>query len=100
MLVFVTQANCIHCLKMQRTTLPDPRVAAAISAGYVPLALDGAAASPLLRDLRVQMYPSTFVISPSAIILERWEGFVPPDKLSQRLTTLGRSRTLATYARQ
>jgi len=39
----------------------------------------------LLKDLRVTSYPSTFVISPEAVILDRIDGFVPPDAFASRL---------------
>jgi hypothetical protein len=51
--------------------------------------LDGNGTAQLLKDLRVTAYPSTFVISPQAVILDRIDGYLPPEALSQRLNSLG-----------
>lgn len=96
LLVFVTRADCLHCAKMRQGTFADPRVSAGLASDYIPLVLDGAKATPLLNDLRVQVFPSTFIISPRAIILARWEGYLPPKTLSDRLTAVSRARLLAT----
>lgn len=99
LLVFVTRSDCLHCAKMRRGTLADWQVSSAIASGFVPLVLDGGRSSPLLNDLRVQNYPSTFVISPSAIILARWEGYLAPKALSERLSAVSGSRLVATHSR-
>jgi hypothetical protein len=89
LLVFVTREDCAYCVKMKDRTFSHATVAEAINRGYVPLVLDGGVPTPLLRELRVSMYPATFVISPQAVILARIDGFVPPEALASRLQ-LGR----------
>jgi thioredoxin-related protein len=85
LLVFVTKDHCFYCVQMKQRTYSDAYVAGTISGSFVPLVLDGAGNSPLLKDLRVTSYPSTFVISPEAVILDRIDGFVPPDAFASRL---------------
>lgn len=85
LLVFVTRDDCAYCVKMKDRTFSHATVAEAINRGYVPLVLDGGVPSPLLRELKVSMYPATFVISPQAVILARIDGFVPPEALASRL---------------
>lgn len=85
LLVFVTRDDCAYCVKMKDRTFRHATVAEAINRGYVPLVLDGGVPTPLLRELRVSMYPATFVISPQAVILARIDGFVPPEALASRL---------------
>jgi hypothetical protein len=73
---------------MKEGTYNDVAVAGAINQSFVPLILNGGTKSQLLRDLRVSAYPSTFVISPQAVILDRIDGYVPPEKLASRLNSL------------
>jgi uncharacterized protein YyaL (SSP411 family) len=88
MLVYVTHRNCVFCVKMKQKTWTDDRVARAIREGYVPLTVDGTVPSPLMKDLAVSGYPTTFVISPQAVILERFTGYVAPEALATRLALL------------
>ena len=84
---------------MKRGTWSDARIARAIRQGYVPLALDGTHSSALLKELNVAAYPTTFVISPKAIVLERINGYVAPEALAARLTTLESNKIQATSHR-
>ena len=88
MLVYVTRDHCVFCVKMKQQTWTDDRVALAIRDGYVPLFVDGTVPSPLMKDLAVSGYPTTFVISPQAVILERFNGYVAPEALATRLILL------------
>jgi protein disulfide-isomerase len=88
LLVFVTRDHCVYCTQMKDLTYAHPAVAGAINRSFVPLLLDAAAASPLLSQLRVSVYPSTFVISAQAVILDRIDGYVPPAILAGRLNLL------------
>jgi thioredoxin-related protein len=88
LLVFVTRESCLYCVQMKEGTYNDVAVAGAVNRSFVPLVIDGGGKSQLLRDLRVSAYPSTFVISPQAVILDRIDGYVPPEKLANRLNSL------------
>lgn len=85
LVVYVTHDHCVFCEKMQQQTWRDDRVARAIREGFVPLAVDGSQPSALTKELAVTAYPATFVISPQAVVLERINGYVPPEKLAARL---------------
>ncbi len=87
LLIFVTRDNCYHCTQMKDRTYRNPAVAGAINRSYVPLVLDGGSNSPLLKELNVTAYPSTFVVSPQAVILDRIVGFIAPEALSGRLNS-------------
>jgi len=89
LLVFVTRENCAYCAQMKDRTYGNAAVAGAINRSFVPLVLDGGTRSPLLKELHVNVYPSTFVISPQAIVLARVDGYVPPEAMAQRLNSLG-----------
>jgi len=99
MLVFVTHSQCLYCTKMKLNTWSSPTLAGAIDRSYVPLTLDGGQPTPLLKDLAVVSYPTTFVISPQAVVLDRVEGFIAPEALSARLAALRRGPSPTGVAR-
>ncbi len=88
LLVFVTRDQCYYCDKMKDGTLANPAVVASLQASFVPLILDGRRQSPLLKELNVRGYPSTFVISPDAVVLDRIDGYVTPEVLATRLKAI------------
>ena len=88
LLVFVTRDHCYYCAKMKDGTYASPAVARSVQAAFVPLMLDGAEQTPLLRELNVKGYPSTFIISPQAVVLDRIDGYVSPEVLASRLMAL------------
>lgn len=88
LLVFVTRDQCYYCDKMKDGTFATPAVAHSIHAAFVPLLIDGRTDSPLLKELNVKGYPSTFVISPQAVVLDRIDGYVTPDVLATRLKAI------------
>jgi hypothetical protein len=88
LLVFVTRDQCYYCDKMKAGTLVSPLVVASLNAAFVPLILDGRRQSPLLKELNVKGYPSTFVISPDAVVLDRIDGYVTPEVLATRLKAI------------
>ena len=90
LLVFVTHDHCRHCVRMKQWTLADSIVTGTIHRAYVPLEMNGGGDSPLLKELAVSVYPATFIISPNAVVLDRIEGYIPPDKLAGRLAAIER----------
>jgi thioredoxin-related protein len=88
LLVFVTRDHCYYCDKMKDGTFAAPTVAHNVHASFVPLMLDGRSNSPLLKELNVKGYPSTFVISPQAVVLDRIDGYVTPEVLAWRLKAI------------
>jgi thiol:disulfide interchange protein len=86
LLVFVTRTDCLPCARMKTKTYTDPKVAGAINSGFVALTINSAQPCPLLNDLAVNAVPATFVISPNAVILQRFDGYLSPEDLSARLS--------------
>ena len=86
LLVFVSSKGCAPCQRMKTGTFADPKVARQISDAFVPVIVDGASRSPLLKDLNVKGYPATFIISPDAVVLDRIDGYVAPKQLAKRLS--------------
>ncbi len=59
-----------------------------INRSFVPLLVDGRDRSPLVRELKVQYYPCTFIISPQAVILARFDGYVSPEQFADHMASL------------
>lgn len=88
LVIYVTHQNCVFCEKMKQETWRDARVAHAVREGFVPLFIDATTPSMLTKELAVNAYPATFVISPQAVVLERINGYVPPERLAARLASM------------
>ncbi len=88
LLLFVTCENCRFCDKMKEGTYARADVAELINHSFVPLVVDGRDPSPLVRELKVKYYPCTFIISPQAVILARFDGYVSPEQFARRMTSL------------
>jgi protein disulfide-isomerase len=86
LLVFVTRDACLPCAKMKASTYADSTVAAAINDRFVALSIDADRAPQLLKDLAVNAYPVTFVISPQAVILQRMDGYISPGQMAAKLS--------------
>jgi thioredoxin-related protein len=99
LLVFVTRQSCLYCVQMKERTYGDVNVALAIKRSFVPLVLDGGGGSQLLKDLRVTAFPSTFVISPQAVIIDRIDGYVAAETLTGRLNRLRPAVPVANVAK-
>ncbi len=93
LLVVVTREQCGPCRKLKQGAEGDPVLAATINSGYVPLELNGASDLPLVKELKVTSYPTIFVISPQAVVLERITGYVDPKQFAQRLASAKMNET-------
>jgi hypothetical protein len=88
MIVFVTRTGCLPCARMKTITFVDRQVTGLINDRYVAVTVDGGQPTPFLHDLQVHAVPATFIISPKAVILDRMEGFLSPQALASKLTTM------------
>jgi uncharacterized protein YyaL (SSP411 family) len=86
LLLFITRSNCRFCTKMKSETLVDSAVAAQINADFVPLAIDPKTDPELIKELKITAFPTTLIISPDAVTLDRIKGYLPPREFQKRLT--------------
>ena len=100
LLVFVTRGNCYYCTQMKDRTYSNAQVAATINQSFVPLVLDGSVNSQLLQELHVTVFPSTFVISPQAVVMQRIDGYVPPEAMALRLNSVRPQMPLVRFAKE
>lgn len=96
LVLFITRSKCRFCMKMKSVTFADAEVTAQINSSFVPLAIDPKTDAALIKELKIASYPTTLIISPEAVTLERIKGYLPPEKFLERLA---RSSTPATALR-
>lgn len=86
MLLFVTKSSCKYCIKMKRNTYADADVASQINEAFVPVMIDSDVANRVLKNIKIHAYPTTLLISPEAVLLDKIKGYVSPQKLARRLS--------------
>jgi thioredoxin-related protein len=85
MLVFVMTNGCPYCQKMMESTYQNSGVAADFSQTFVLTVVNGSEQRALARRFGVRIYPTTLLIDANNRTIDRIEGYVPADKLRQRL---------------
>jgi thioredoxin-like negative regulator of GroEL len=94
MLVFLTMDGCPYCHKMMQTTYEQAGVASEAAETFVLALINGSKQKALAKQFGVRIYPTTYLVDSDNRLVDRIEGFVPPDQLRERLATA--SRRLAT----
>jgi thioredoxin-related protein len=77
--------DCVHCRRMEASTLRDPGVTGLLGSGYVPLKVDGRRDAGLVKALKVQVYPTTVLAGPDGTIHAVVQGYVAADPLREHL---------------
>lgn len=85
LLVFVTRDHCSFCTKMKNSTYVDQHVVQQVGDGFVPLVIDAADEERFVRDLKVVAFPTTIVIAPNKMVVERIKGHVAAPEFQDRL---------------
>ena len=85
LVLFITRSKCRFCMKMKSVTFADPEVSEQINSSFVPLAIDPKTDAALIKELKIASFPTTLIISPDAVTLERIKGYLPPQEFLDRL---------------
>ena len=93
LILFVKSDGCHYCHKMLRTTYNDRDVLDDIQRGFVAVKVDAAAHPALVKELKVRAYPTTFIISSDAVVLDAITGYAEPAKLRAHLSNAYRVET-------
>jgi thioredoxin-related protein len=88
LLIYVKSDNCLYCDKMERDSYADPQVTQLIAEAYVPASLHASRQPELARKMGVQAFPTTVVIDSNGQLVDAVQGYVPPGKLAEWLSTL------------
>jgi len=99
MLLFITTQNCLYCRKMEHDTFASQKVVWGIQQSCVPVAVAAEKNEALVKKLRVNLYPTTVIISPSRGVVDYIVGYVGPDEFSRRLAAATERSNTAAAAR-
>jgi len=66
---------CHYCHKLERETLSDKRLVAAIERDFIPVHLDFERDAKVAKILEVERLPCTVILSPQADLLQKTEGY-------------------------
>lgn len=75
MLIVFGASWCHFCHKLERETLGDKRLVAAIERDFIPVHLDFDRDAKVAKILEVERLPCTVILSPDADLLQKAEGF-------------------------
>jgi len=76
---------CGPCKKMEKTTLANPQLAKYINSAFVSVHLDIDKEEKIAKILEVTNIPCTIILSPSADLLGRFEGYQKPSTMYEKL---------------
>jgi protein disulfide-isomerase len=85
-LLYVTSPDCHYCSKMQSMTFSDSQVVTDLQQRFVAARMHLAAESELGKQLMINIYPTTIIISPQGKILDYVRGYMDPVSLQQRMS--------------
>lgn len=78
LLILFSASWCQPCKKLERETLSNERVAAAIEREFIPVHLDIETDARVAKILEVELVPCTVVLSPEADLLQKSTGYTDP----------------------
>ncbi len=76
---------CTYCHKLERETLGDKRITAAVERDFIPVHLDFDRDAKVAKILEVERLPCTVILSPQADLLLKHEGYVEYKEYQQAL---------------
>src|SRR5262249_37842508 len=74
-LVKVTATWCGPCRQMHQLTFTDERIRRRLRRDFVLLELDADEQAELVKDFRVEAYPTTLIVSPELKVVKRLPGY-------------------------
>ncbi len=92
MLVFGAEW-CGFCKKLEKTTLSNVQLAKYINTTFVSVHIDVDEQEQVAQILEVKSLPCTIILSPDADLLGRFEGFMQPAPMYQKLASAKKLHT-------
>ena len=80
---------------MKRTSFLDDQVTKQIGQSYIAAQVNAANYRQYIRDLGVQLFPATVIISPDNKIIDRISGYLNAQALNRRLLSASQRARIA-----
>ena len=80
-----TADSCVYCKKMERDTFSNPQIGTVVHRSFVPVLVDATKYRSLVEQLKIKGLPTTLVVSPDMVILERILGYRSAESLLPEL---------------
>ena len=79
---------CINCRRMDRATFVHPPVVTESRERFVPVKLRSDEHESLALSMGLSSLPSTVIVRPNGEVVDRFEGYIEPERFEATLTTL------------
>jgi thioredoxin-related protein len=79
---------CINCRRMDRATFVHPPVVTESRERFVPVKLRSDEHESLALSLGLSSLPSTVIVRPNGEVVDRFEGYIEPERFEATLATL------------
>jgi thioredoxin-related protein len=79
---------CINCRRMDRATFVHPPVVTESRERFVPVKLRSDEYESLATSLGLSSLPSTVIVRPDGKVVDKFEGYIDPERFEATLTTL------------
>lgn len=94
LLLLATTDGCLYCDQMKRETLSNRAILTELEQTFTLATVKDSDKPSLIRKLQIATYPTTVIISPEGRVLDRIEGYLPPQKFHTRLLSVARLSAL------
>src|SRR5947209_4332131 len=79
---------CINCRRMDRATFVHPGVVTESRERFVPVKLRSDEYESLAMSLGLSSLPSTVIVRPNGEVVDKFEGYIDPERFEATLTTV------------
>ncbi len=94
---YITMDGCQYCELMRSRTLVNDEVQAIVARDFESVLLHREAELNWTAQHNIRIYPTTLVIDSAGAVVDRIEGYVPPNAFLNRLRHIGSTKLGAVY---
>jgi hypothetical protein len=94
LLLLATTDGCLYCDQMKHDTLTNRAVLNELQQSFILATAKDSDKPTLIRKLQITTFPTTVIISPQGRVLDKIEGYLPPQKFHTRLLSTARLSAL------
>ena len=100
LLIYVESDDCFYCRKMEKRTWQNAAIATTVTKKFVPLKLSAEVNAKEVRQLKVEAFPTTILLTSQIKIHDSAVGMLSPNELTEMLARGPANVALQPVARQ